>query len=101
LGRQTWHFPHDAAGGHVPLEAVAGRHAVSQLRTLRGRGIHYLVVPAGSYSSLMRSPELAAYLGEECRTLALRDRVCAVYELRSDIRTPTRIPLGPKEIATR
>jgi hypothetical protein len=101
LGRQAWHFPHDATGRHVPLEAVAGGHAVSQLRTLRGRGIHYLVLPAGNYSSLMRNRALAAYLGQECRTLALRDRVCAVYELRSDNRTPTRTPLGPKEIATR
>jgi hypothetical protein len=101
IGRQAWHFPHDAAGRHVPLDAAAGRHLVSQLRTLRGRGIRYLVVPACSYSSLLRSPALAAYLDGECRTLALRDRVGAVYELRSGFRTPTRIPLGSKEIANR
>jgi hypothetical protein len=99
LGRQVWHFPHDDAGRHVPLEVSAGRHAVSQLRTLRGRGIHYLVVPVGSYWSLLRRPALAVYLDEECRTLALRDRICVIYELRSGVRTPIRIPLSPKEIA--
>jgi hypothetical protein len=99
--RQAWHFPHDDGGRHVPLDAAGGRHAVSQLRILRGRGIQYLVVPVGNYPSLLRSPALAAYLGEECRTLALRDRVCVVYELRSGVRTPTRMPLGPKEIANR
>lgn len=101
IGRQAWHFPHDAAGRPVSLDVATGRHVVSQLRTLRGRGIRYLVVPAGTYSSLLRSPALAAYLGEECRTLALRDRVGVVYELRSGLRTPTRISLGTKEIANR
>jgi hypothetical protein len=97
LDRPAWHFPHDAAGKHVPLEVAEGGHAVSQLRTLRGQGIQYLVVPAGSYPSLLRSRALATYLGEECHTLALRDRVCVVYELRSGVRPPTPIALRAKE----
>jgi hypothetical protein len=101
IDRQAWHFPHDAAGGHVPLEAAEGRHAVSQLRTLRGRGIRYLIVPADSYSALLRSRALAVYLGEECRTLARRDRVCVVYELRSSVRTPIPIVLRAKEAVNR
>lgn len=101
IDRQAWHFPHDAAGGHVPLEAAEGRQAVAQLRTLRGRGIRYLVVPAGGYPTLLRSPALAAYLGEECRMLALRDRVCVVYELRGSVRTTIPIALGAKEAVNR
>jgi hypothetical protein len=101
LDRPSWHFPHDAAGKHVPLEAVDGRHAVTQLRTLRGKGVKYLAVPAAGYPSLLHDKALAAYLGEECRTLALRDRVCVVYELRSSVRPPTRIALRAKEAVNR
>jgi hypothetical protein len=96
LGRPAWHFPHDAAGRHVPLEAADGRHLVEQMRRLR-RKVQYLVVPAASLWSMVRSPALAAYLGEECRTLALRDRVCVVYELRSSARTTVPAASAAKE----
>jgi hypothetical protein len=97
LDRKAWHFPHDAAGRHLPLDTADGSRAVSQLRTLREEGVRYLVVPAGSYPALMRSRALGAYLGEECRTLALRDRVCVVYELRSNVRAPIPMALSAKE----
>jgi hypothetical protein len=92
LGRPAWHFPHDAAGGYVPLEAANGGRLVGQLRTLHPQ-VQYLVVPAASFWLLTRSSALAAYLAEECRTLALRDRVCVVYELRSSAQTI--VPTAP------
>lgn len=96
LGRRAWHFPHDAAGQHVPPEAADGRHLVEQLRRLQ-RKAQYLVVPAANFWLMVRSPALAAYLGEECRTLALRDRVCVVYELRSSVRTTVPAVPAAKE----
>jgi hypothetical protein len=101
LGQVAWHFPHDSSGGHVPLEAIAGHRAVTQLRTLRQRGIRYLLVPAARLSSLLRSPALADYLDRECRRLALRSRICVLYELRSSARTSTPIALGAKEAVQR
>jgi hypothetical protein len=99
LDRPAWHFPHNAVGGHAPLEADGGRRAVSQLRTLAGEGIRYLVVPAANLWTLSRRPALAAYLDGECRTLARRDRICVVYELVGGSRISTPMALQPKEAA--
>ncbi|MGN6258033.1 MAG: hypothetical protein ACTHN3_09845 [Solirubrobacterales bacterium] len=99
LERAAWHFPHDAVGRHVPLEAGDGTRAASQLRTLRQGGVRYLVVPATLLWTLSRRPALAAYLERECRRLALRPRVCAVYELNGGLATSTRKSLQPKEAA--
>lgn len=98
LERQAWHFPHDAAGRHVQPEGDGARQA-SQLRTLAGNGVRYLVLPAASAWTLARRPALAAYLGRECRRLALRERVCVVYELSSGLGSSTRETLRPKEAA--
>jgi hypothetical protein len=99
LGRRAWHFPHDAGGRHVPLEPDGGRRAVSQLRALAGQDSRYLVLPATLFWTLGRRPALASYLEEECRRLALRWRICAVYELRSRSRTSIPKALRPKEAA--
>lgn len=99
LGRPAWHFPHDASGRHLPLEADGGRHAVSRLRALASQGSRYFVLPATFFWTLARRPVLASYLEEECRRLALRQRICAVYELRSQSRTSTPKSLRPKEAA--
>lgn len=98
LDRQAWHFPHDAAGRHAPPEGD-GSHQASQLRTLARNGVHYLLLPAASVWTLGRRPALAAYLEEDCRRLALRERVCVVYELDSRLKSSTREPLRPKEAA--
>jgi hypothetical protein len=98
LDRQAWHFPHDEAGGHVPLEGDGTRQA-SQLRTLCGNGVRYLLIPATSAWALARRPALAAYLEGECRRLALRERVCVVYELSSGPGSSTRKQGPPKEAA--
>lgn len=95
---QAWHFPHDAAGRHVAPEGD-GTRQVSQLRTLARNGIHYLVLPAVSAWALSRRPALAAYLERECRRLALRERVCVVYELNSGLGSSTRKAPRPKEAA--
>lgn len=99
LGRSAWHFPHDAAGQHRPLEADGGRHAVSQLRTLSRNGVRYLLVPAALLWTLARRPALVAYLKGECRRLALRQRVCVLYELRASHRSSDPTSLRPKEAA--
>jgi hypothetical protein len=99
LGRRAWHFPHDAGGRHVPLEPDGGRRAVSQLRALADQDSRYLVLPATLFWTLGRRPALASYLEEECRRLALRRRICAVYELRSRSRTSIPKTLRPKEAA--
>jgi len=99
LDRPAWHFPHDAAGGHAPLEAGGDRRAVSQLRTLAGEGVRYLVVPAANLWTLGRRPALAAYLDGDCRMLARRDRICVVYELAGSTRPSTPMTLRPKEAA--
>jgi len=99
LEQPAWHFPHDSSGSHVPLEAGTGAHAVSQLRTLSRNGIRYLVVPATMLWTLGRQPTLATYLDHECRPLARRDRICAVYELRDGSRSYTPMTFRPKEAA--
>jgi hypothetical protein len=99
LQRPAWHFPHDSSGRHLLLEAGTGAHAASQLRTLSRNGIRYLVVPAAMFWMLGRRPTLAAYLERECRRLAWRDRICAVYELRDGSRFSTPTTFRPKEAA--
>ncbi|HVD41639.1 MAG TPA: hypothetical protein VNC16_11650 [Solirubrobacterales bacterium] len=99
LDRPAWHFPHDGAGQHVPLSADAGRHAVSQLSTLSRNGVRYLLVPVSLLWTLTRRPALTAYLAEECRCLALRERICTIYELRTSHRISNPTSLRPKEAA--
>ncbi|HEX5593781.1 MAG TPA: hypothetical protein VFX35_10585 [Solirubrobacterales bacterium] len=99
LERTAWHFPHDATGRHVPLEAGDAERAARQLRTLGDGGVRYLVVPAALLWALTRRPALAEYLGRECRLLALRPRICAVYELNTDPLISTHDALRPKEAA--
>ncbi len=99
LERPAWHFPHDSSGRHVPLEAGSGAHAASQLRGLSRDGIRYLVVPAALLWMLARRPALAAYLDRECRRLAWRDQICAVYELRDGSRSSIPATFLPKEAA--
>ena len=99
LGRPAWHFPHDDSGRHLPLAAEGDHRAVSRLRALSGRGTRHLVVPASAFWTLSRRPALAAYLEQECRRLALRERICAVYELRTDSRNSNPTSLRPKEAA--
>jgi hypothetical protein len=99
LERPAWHFPHDSSGRHVPLEAGSGAHAASQLRSLSRNGVRYLVIPAALLWMPARRPALAAYLDRECRRLAWRDRIGAVYELRDGSRSSTPTTFLPKEAA--
>jgi hypothetical protein len=99
LERPAWHFPHDSSGRHVPLEAGSGAHAASQLRSLSRNGVRYLVIPAALLWMPARRPALAAYLDRECRRLAWRDRIGAVYELRDGSRSSTPTTFLSKEAA--
>jgi hypothetical protein len=99
LGRSAWHFPHDAAGNHVPLDSGDGRTTVAQLRALRDKGVRYLLVPHTGFGVLARHDELSRYLRDDCRTLALRPRVCAIFELAPTAVAATEKP-APAEPRT-
>ena len=98
LERPAWHFPHDAAGRHLAPEGD-GAGQVAQLQTLAGGGVRYLLLPAAGARTLARRPALGRYLEGECRRLALRERVCAVFELSSGPAAPIRKAPSPKESA--
>jgi len=99
LDRPAWHFPHDAVGRHVPLEADGGRHAASQLRTLGRDGVRYLVVPVALLWTVARRPALAAFLEGECRRIALRSGICVLYELPGSSKRSIPTSLRSKEAA--
>jgi len=80
LGRRAWHFPQDGAGQYVPIHRSPNLSLVAQLDALRDGGAWYLVVPSSSFSSVEGSEELVRYL-RRCRLVALRERVCALFEL--------------------
>jgi hypothetical protein len=80
LGRNAWHFPQDATGRYVPIHRSRGLSMLAQLDSLRDRGAWYLLVPSTSFTSVERSEELVRYL-RRCRLVALRERVCALFEL--------------------
>jgi hypothetical protein len=81
LDRKAWHFPQDASGHHVPIDRASAPSVRAQLDALRDAGARYLVIPRTSFSMAERSAELLRYL-RRCRLTALRERVCAVFELR-------------------
>jgi hypothetical protein len=81
LDRASWHFPRDAAGQYVPLDEVDDASAVAQLETLRAHGTRYLIVPSGGSSSLDGRDQLRDYLVRRCRTVAVRERICSIFEL--------------------
>jgi hypothetical protein len=85
LDRRAWHFPQDASGRQVPIDRANGLSMLAQLDALRDRGALYLVVPSTSFWRVERSQELLGYL-RRCRPIALRERVCAVFQLRETSR---------------
>jgi len=91
LDHRAWHFPQDASGRHVPIERSNGLSTLAQLEALRDRGARYLVVPSTSFWRVERSQELLRYL-RRCRPIALRERVCAVFQLGDGRRGD---PVGP------
>jgi hypothetical protein len=80
LGRRAWHFPQDGAGRYVPIHRSRGLSMLAQLDALRDQGAWYLVVPSSSFSSVERAEDLVRYL-RRCRLVAMRERVCALFEL--------------------
>ena len=82
LDRPAWHFPHDAAGRPVPLEADGGRHAVTQLRTL-GRDGHPLpgrsrgaALDGGAAPRPRRLPRAASAAGWRCAAESASSTSC-------------------------
>ncbi len=54
---------------------------LAQLDALCDHGAHYLVIPSTSFWMVERSDVLLRYL-RRARLTALRERICAVFELR-------------------
>jgi hypothetical protein len=81
IDHKAWHFPQDASGRHVPISRSRGLSMLAQLDALRDRGAHYLVIPSTSFWMVERSEELLRYLSRS-KLIALRERICAVFELR-------------------
>jgi hypothetical protein len=81
LDRRAWHFPQDASGRPVQISRAKGLSMLAQLDALRDRGALYLVIPSTSFWGVERSDELLRYL-RRCKPIALRERICAVFELR-------------------
>jgi hypothetical protein len=81
LGRAGWHFPRDERGRHVPLDQVDDVAAIAQLEALRDRGAHYLLIPRTGFVSIEQRDGLRGYLERSCRTVAMRERICALFEL--------------------
>ena len=80
-GRRALHFPHGSGGRyHGGLDAA---QALEQLAELRGKGVEYLVVPSMAAPWLDRHPDFLPRLQEKYGMLALRERVCTVYELNA------------------
>ena len=81
LGRVALHFPHDTQGNHRPIGPI-GRGGISaQLSSARARGVRYLVVPETVARGEEAMELLRAALREHGRQLAVREGICAIYEL--------------------
>jgi hypothetical protein len=82
LGRTALQFP-DAGRGEPRSIGSIGQDAIAeQLTDLRARGIRYLVVPDSAPRGV------SGALRERGRELAVREGICAIYELPHAERTP-------------
>lgn len=82
IGRTAWRFPSEAGAGESVSGLGEGRAAVRELKAFRARGVRYLVVPRTSFYLVEECEQLRRFL-EQCRTVALRDRLCAIFELEA------------------
>ena len=79
VGRKARPFPGAPAGTGSPPRG----NGTAELQAARTRGVHYLIVPRTSFRLIQESEHVRAYL-ERCRTVALRDQICAIFELSGD-----------------
>ena len=81
LGRRSCHFPQATSGAAIQLSKADGPSIVAQLEELRRRGTGFLLVPATALWWVEGCSELREHLRKEARVLALRERLCAIFEL--------------------
>ncbi len=81
LGRVTIEFPHDSKGKCRSIGSVAAREIKTQLTSARARGLRYLVLPATVGRGAEGIGALREALREHAREVAIRDGICAIYEL--------------------
>ncbi len=79
-GRELWHFPRDASGGHVEDAPAGPDAALDQLEGLRARGLTFLVVPRGT-PWLDDYPGFIERLEQRHRCVARQRYLCSVYDL--------------------
>jgi hypothetical protein len=80
LGRATVHFPHDAEGKWRSIGSLAASAITAQLTAARAHGVTYLVLPA-TVGQAEGIGALREALREHGRELAIRDGICAIYQL--------------------
>jgi hypothetical protein len=83
-GCQTVHFPHRSGGRHSQEVDVA--EALEQLAELRAEGVEYLVIPHVSPSWVDSHPDFVGQVEGRYCTIAHRQGVCTVYELKGHAR---------------
>jgi hypothetical protein len=83
LGRKALDFPVDRRGEHRSISSIGQDAIAAQLTDMRARGLRYLVVPDTARQGLGRSGAL-----RKCRReVAIREGICAIYELENAERT--------------
>ena len=83
LGRTALHFPHDQHGKHRSSGSIGQAAITAQLATARARGFRYLVLP----DTARQEAERSWALREHGREVAIREGICAIYELEHAERT--------------
>jgi hypothetical protein len=79
LGRTALQFP-EVRGTDLPLGSLDADTIAARLTTaLQARGLRYVVVPAGD--GVSRSGVLRDVLRERGREVAVREGICAIYEI--------------------
>jgi hypothetical protein len=94
LGRTALHFPHDAGGAHRSSDSMRPGGIAAQLTGHRARGLRYVVVPDTARDRVGPSGALREPLREQGRKLALREGICAIYELEDAEPAPKESAAG-------
>lgn len=82
LGRGAVHFPHDGEGAHLWIGSIGQGEIAAQLTAAQARGIRYLVLPATVPLLAEGLAALRGPLEERGQTVAAREGICTLYELK-------------------
>jgi hypothetical protein len=81
VGRPAAHFPRNDGGGFDPDRFADGVEAANALESLRDSGTTYLVVPNEAANWLQRYPDFIPQVSSTYRRVAVRQHLCAVFDL--------------------